>query len=78
MADQAHARKSATWRGRVLTLPAKSGQSPFAPKAAVESGIVRNIQSTVPHFVAVGYILRDTDMIATVPKRFAKCMAGPF
>jgi len=42
------------------------------------SGIVRNIRLTVPHFVAVGHILRDTDMIATVPERFAERVAGPF
>jgi DNA-binding transcriptional LysR family regulator len=32
------------------------------------SGIVRKVRLTVPHFVAVGYILRDTDMVATVPE----------
>jgi DNA-binding transcriptional LysR family regulator len=42
------------------------------------SGIVRKVRLTVPHFVAVGHILRDTDMIATVPERFAERVAGPF
>jgi DNA-binding transcriptional LysR family regulator len=42
------------------------------------SGITRKVRLTVPHFVAVGYILRDTDMVATVPERFAERVAGPF
>jgi DNA-binding transcriptional LysR family regulator len=42
------------------------------------SGIERNVRLTVPHFVAVGHILRDTDLVATVPERFAERVAGPF
>jgi DNA-binding transcriptional LysR family regulator len=33
---------------------------------------------TVPHFVAVGHILSTTDMIATVPERFARYCVTPF
>jgi DNA-binding transcriptional LysR family regulator len=41
-------------------------------------GVQRRVRLTVPHFVAVGHILHTTDMIATVPERFAQKVAGPF
>lgn len=42
------------------------------------SGIDRRIALTVPHFVAVGHILQATDLVATVPERFAERMTAPF
>jgi len=42
------------------------------------SGVERRISLTVPHFVAVGHILQATDMVATVPERFAERMVEPF
>ena len=41
-------------------------------------GIHRHIQLHVPHFVAVGHILRSSDLIATVPERFAQKCEKPF
>ena len=41
-------------------------------------GIARRIRLTVPHFVAIGHILRSTPMIATVPERLAQSIAEPF
>jgi DNA-binding transcriptional LysR family regulator len=41
-------------------------------------GIQRHIQLHVPHFVAVGHILQNSDLIATVPERFAQKCAEPF
>ncbi len=41
-------------------------------------GIRRKAVLTVPHFVAVGHILATTDMIATVPERFARHCVEPF
>jgi len=41
-------------------------------------GIARDIHLHVPHFVAVGHILQSSDLIATVPERFAQKCAGPF
>lgn len=38
----------------------------------------RKVKLTVPHFVAVGHILQSTDLVATVPERFAERMAKPF
>jgi DNA-binding transcriptional LysR family regulator len=43
-----------------------------------DSGIRRRIRLRVPHFVAIGHILRETDLIATVPERFACRCAEPF
>jgi len=42
------------------------------------SGVERHVALTVPHYVAVGHILRSTDLVATVPERFAECMVEPF
>ena len=42
------------------------------------AGLIRNIRLEVPHFVAVGHILQSTDLIATVPERFASSCTGPF
>lgn len=36
------------------------------------AGVRRELRLTVPHFIAVGHILRSTDLIATVPERFAE------
>jgi DNA-binding transcriptional LysR family regulator len=41
-------------------------------------GVHRNVKLTVPHFVAVGHILSTTDMIATVPERYARECLTPF
>ena len=41
-------------------------------------GIQRHIQLHVPHFVAVGHILQSSDLIATVPERFAQKCESPF
>ena len=41
-------------------------------------GIKRRVVLNVPHFVAVGHILATTDMIATVPERFARQCVQPF
>ena len=42
------------------------------------TGIRRTVRLTVPHFVAVGHILRTTDMVATVPERLAQALVEPF
>lgn len=40
--------------------------------------IARQVRVTVPHFVAVGHILQETDLIATLPERLAQRLAQPF
>ena len=42
------------------------------------AGVRRTVRLTVPHFVAVGHILRSTDMVATVPERLAQALVEPF
>ena len=42
------------------------------------SGVRRRVRLAVPHFVAVGHILRHTDMVATVPERLAQVLVEPF
>jgi DNA-binding transcriptional LysR family regulator len=41
-------------------------------------GIMRRVRLTVPHFVALGHILSTTNMIATVPERYARECVLPF
>jgi DNA-binding transcriptional LysR family regulator len=41
-------------------------------------GVKRHVVLTVPHFVAVGHILSTTDMVATVPERYARECVEPF
>ena len=43
-----------------------------------KKGIERHVQLQVPHFVAVGHILHSSDLIATVPERFAQKCEKPF
>lgn len=43
-----------------------------------QRGIKRNIALELPHFVAVPYIVRDTDVIATVPEKLALTAADTF
>jgi DNA-binding transcriptional LysR family regulator len=40
--------------------------------------IHRNIRLTVPHYVALGDVLKCSDLIATVPQRFAERILKPF
>lgn len=42
------------------------------------AGIKRRMRLVVPHFIAVGHILQSTDLIATVPQRFAARCEEPF
>lgn len=43
-----------------------------------KKGVRRNVKLTVPHFVAVGHILSASDMISTVPERYARECVKPF
>lgn len=43
-----------------------------------KAGVKRLIRLKVPHFIAVGAILQTTDLIATVPQRFADRVQGAF
>lgn len=41
-------------------------------------GVERRIKLVVPHFIAVGHILQSTDLVATLPERFADRSKVPF
>lgn len=41
-------------------------------------GTPRRIRLRVPHFVSLGHILASTDMLATVPERYAQQCVAPF
>lgn len=41
-------------------------------------GIKRKVKLTVPHYVAVGHIISTTDMVTSVPERFALACVAPF
>jgi DNA-binding transcriptional LysR family regulator len=48
-------------------------------EAALERlGVARTVQLTVPHYVALGHVLGSTDLVATVPERFAERACAPF
>ena len=42
------------------------------------AGIHRKMRLVVPHFIAVGHILQTTDLISTLPERFAERCEAPF
>lgn len=41
-------------------------------------GVERLVQLEVPHYVALGHVLGSTDLVATVPERFAQRACAPF
>lgn len=43
-----------------------------------QQGLQRRIRLTVPNYVALGDVLGHSDLIATVPERFAQRVTGPF
>jgi len=42
------------------------------------AGIQRKMRLVLPHFIAVGHVLQTTDLIATLPERFAERCEAPF
>ena len=47
-------------------------------EALERQGLQRRIRLTVPHYVALGDVLGHSDLIATVPERFAQRVTRPF
>jgi DNA-binding transcriptional LysR family regulator len=47
-------------------------------EALERQGLQRRIRLTVPHYVALGDVLGSSDLIATVPERFAQRVTRPF
>jgi DNA-binding transcriptional LysR family regulator len=42
------------------------------------AGVVRQVPLMLAHFIAVGHVLQTTELIATLPERFAQRCAEPF
>ncbi len=42
------------------------------------SGVERQVRLTVPHYVSVGHILQQSELLATVPELLADRLTGPF
>lgn len=63
--------------GHVRILAANTGHGEIETHLQ-RAGLQRDIRLEVPHFVAVGHILQRTDLIATVPERFASSCTEPF
>ncbi len=47
-------------------------------EALERQGLQRRIRLTVPHYVALGDVLSHSDLIATVPERFAQRVTRPY
>jgi DNA-binding transcriptional LysR family regulator len=63
--------------GHVKVVAANTGHGEVDTFYA-RAGVARNVRLEVPHFVAVGHILQRTDLLATVPERFAISCQEPF
>lgn len=42
------------------------------------AGLARRVRLTVPHFLAVGPILRESNVVATLPQTLASILHGPY
>lgn len=64
---------------RVMAAGTGHGRIEQALSEALErQGLQRRIRLTVPHYVALGDVLGHSDLIATVPERFAQRVTQPF
>lgn len=63
--------------GHVRVIAAGTGHG-RVDEALERQGLQRRIRLTVPHYVALGDVLGHSDLIATVPERFAQRVITPF
>jgi DNA-binding transcriptional LysR family regulator len=64
---------------RVIAAGTGHGRIDEAISEALErQGLQRRIRLTVPNYVALGDVLSHSDLIATVPERFAQRVTSPF
>jgi DNA-binding transcriptional LysR family regulator len=75
--EQAMTRERYCEYGHVRVIAASTGHGEI-DGIMQRAGLHRDIKLEVPHFVAVGHILQNTDLIATVPERFATSCTEPF
>lgn len=62
---------------QVVVVSAGTGHA-HVDEVIESKGSKRRVRLLVPHFVAVGHILATSNMIATVPERYARRYAEPF
>ncbi len=62
---------------QVVVVSAGTGHA-HVDEVIESKGPKRRVRLLVPHFVAVGHILATSNMIATVPERYARRYAEPF
>ena len=60
---------------RVISAGTGHGQ---VDAALTRLGVSRSVQLTVPQYLALGHVLSNSDLIATVPERFAQRACVPF
>jgi len=63
--------------GHVRVIAAGTGHG-RVDRALDQLGVVRQVQLTVSHFAALGHVLGSTNLMATVPERFAQRVTKPF
>jgi DNA-binding transcriptional LysR family regulator len=63
--------------GHLVVVSAGTGHS-VVDEEFRRRGIVRNVKLQIPHFAAVGFLLHETNLITTVPKRLVNRCTGPF
>ena len=63
--------------GHVRVVSANSGHGEVDARMA-RAGVRRDVRIEIPHFVAAAHILQRTDLLATVPARFAETCVEPF
>ena len=68
LTEQPMTRESFCEFGHVRIIAASTGHGEIDTHMQ-RAGLQRDIRLEVPHFVAVGHILQNTDLIATVPER---------
>lgn len=60
-----------------LIVDAKSSGHSHIEQSLLDAGIVHTREFHVPHFLSAPFIVRDSDLIVTLPKRFAEIVAAP-
>jgi len=63
--------------GHVRVIAAGTGHG-RVDRALDQLGVTRQVQLTVSHYAALGHVLGSTDLLATVPERFAQRVTEPF
>lgn len=77
LADAAHINASLYRQARHVRVEAHGTAHHQVEEALAQRGIRRQVCLSVPHYVALGHVLCSTDLVATVPERFADRVTEP-